>query len=307
MGYNIHAGHNPDGKVACGAVGIIRESTEARKVKETVKWLMVAAGETVYDCTVDNGTGASDVLKKIVTKCNANNVECDCSLHFNAGRKDSKGDGSIGGCEVLIYSLDSEALDCAIRIANNMKALGFKLRSDGTSPAPGVKVRKDLYFLKHTNAPALLVEICFVDDKDDVNLYLQNNDKIALAIAEGLMNRTFQKTKDVNGDGRVDALDALEMLKQKAGLTPKTGDYDAMDALEVLKEVAGIKDTPRTKEVWGKVKGTGVRVRKGPGTNYPVVCGVSNGQKVRIWKEQNGWTQIDSNKWVKSDYIAKNV
>lgn len=30
---NVHAGHNPDGKVACGAIGIIRESTEARNVK----------------------------------------------------------------------------------------------------------------------------------------------------------------------------------------------------------------------------------------------------------------------------------
>ena len=27
---NVHAGHNPDGKVACGAVAIIKESTEAR-------------------------------------------------------------------------------------------------------------------------------------------------------------------------------------------------------------------------------------------------------------------------------------
>ena len=25
--YNVHAGHNPDGKKACGAVGLIKEST----------------------------------------------------------------------------------------------------------------------------------------------------------------------------------------------------------------------------------------------------------------------------------------
>ena len=34
MKINVHAGHNPDGKIACGAVGLIRESTEARKVKK---------------------------------------------------------------------------------------------------------------------------------------------------------------------------------------------------------------------------------------------------------------------------------
>ena len=33
---NVHAGHNPAGKIACGAVGLIDESTENRKVKEEV-------------------------------------------------------------------------------------------------------------------------------------------------------------------------------------------------------------------------------------------------------------------------------
>ena len=36
MKFNIHAGHNPDGKVANGAVGLIKESTEARVVKDKV-------------------------------------------------------------------------------------------------------------------------------------------------------------------------------------------------------------------------------------------------------------------------------
>ena len=36
MKINVHAGHNPDGKIACGAVGLIKESTEARKVKKKV-------------------------------------------------------------------------------------------------------------------------------------------------------------------------------------------------------------------------------------------------------------------------------
>ena len=33
MKINMHAGHNPDGKVACGATGFLKESTEARNVK----------------------------------------------------------------------------------------------------------------------------------------------------------------------------------------------------------------------------------------------------------------------------------
>ena len=36
MRINIHAGHNPDGKIACGAVGLIRESTEAKRTFQCV-------------------------------------------------------------------------------------------------------------------------------------------------------------------------------------------------------------------------------------------------------------------------------
>ena len=32
MRINVHAGHNPDGKAACGAVGLIKESTDRKSV-----------------------------------------------------------------------------------------------------------------------------------------------------------------------------------------------------------------------------------------------------------------------------------
>ena len=85
MRINVHAGHNPAGKVACGAVGLINESTENRMVKDEVIGQLRQLGHTVYDCTVDNGTGQADVLKKIVAKCNAHAVDLDVSIHFNSG------------------------------------------------------------------------------------------------------------------------------------------------------------------------------------------------------------------------------
>lgn len=51
MKINIHAGHNPDGMVACGAVGMVSESTEARKIKDGVVSRLRGMGHTVYDCT----------------------------------------------------------------------------------------------------------------------------------------------------------------------------------------------------------------------------------------------------------------
>jgi len=43
-----------------------------------------------------------------------------------------------------------------------------------------------LYFLKNTTEPAILLEICFVDSKADVELYQKNFKAICAAIAEVL-------------------------------------------------------------------------------------------------------------------------
>ena len=175
MRINIHAGHNPDGKTACGAVGLIRESTEARKVKDKVIQMLKAQGHEVYDCTVDNGTSKNDVLKKIVSKCNSRTVDLDISIHFNAGANKIL-DRKTTGTEVYVYSATSKAKDTAQKIVNAIAALGFKNR--------GVKTSKSLYFLKNTKNPALLIECCFVDDPDDIALY--NVNKMAQAIVKGI-------------------------------------------------------------------------------------------------------------------------
>lgn len=186
MRINVHAGHNPDGKVACGAVGLIKESAEARLVKDKVIAKLKALGHTVYDCTVDNGKNQSDVLKKIVAKCNQNKVDLDVSIHFNSGASDRTGNGKTTGTEVLVYSNKSASYAIAKNICNAIASLGFKNR--------GVKVNPGLYVLKHTTAPALLVECCFVDDADDVALY--DAERMANAIVKGITGQTVEEAKN---------------------------------------------------------------------------------------------------------------
>lgn len=186
---NVHAGHNPDGMKGCGAVGLIKESTENRKVAQRVIELLRADDHTVYDCTVNDGTSASDVLSKIVKKCNAHTVDLDVSIHFNAGAYDKNGNGKTTGTECYIYSETSKSQDEALRICNNIAALGFKNR--------GVQVKKNLYVLRKTKAPAVLVECCFVDDADDVKLY--DTEKMACAIASGIVGKdlTFTQSEPI--------------------------------------------------------------------------------------------------------------
>lgn len=188
MVFNSHAGHNPDGKVGCGAIGLIKESTENRRVNAELIRQLRALNHTVYDCTVDDGTSSSNVLSKIVAKCNAHAVDWDISIHFNSGAADNSGNNKTTGIEVLIYNLnDTATKNKANAICNELSALGFKNR--------GVKQRQDLYVLRKTNAKAMLIECCFVDDADDVRLYQSLGvTRFAAAIVKGLTGQVLQES-----------------------------------------------------------------------------------------------------------------
>ena len=193
MKINIHAGHNPRGKIACGAVGLLDESTENRNVVKELKYYLEAEGHTVYDCTCDNGTSVSDVIGKIVAKSNSNNVDLDISIHFNSGANDKVGNGKSCGTECLIYNTSNNKEVIASRICANIAQLGFKNR--------GVKIRTDLSILKKTKSPCVLVECCFVDDLDDVKLY--NPKSMAKAIAQGILDKTIEDKKTTDEYYRV--------------------------------------------------------------------------------------------------------
>ena len=178
--YNVHAGHCPQGKGAFGAVGILKESVEDRIVKDEVIRLLRAEGHTTYDCTCEVNTTKDGCLQKIVAKCNQHSVALDISIHLNSGRNDYKGDKSTGGTEVWNYDTRTKAISDRI-CANIARELGIRNR--------GTKYDTDLYVLANTNSPALLVECCFVDDKDDADHW--NAKKCAKAIVEGILNKTI--------------------------------------------------------------------------------------------------------------------
>lgn len=168
--FNIHGGHAPAGKKGSGAVGIVNESTVDREIKDAVITKLRASGHTVYDCTCENGGSATEVLKEICAKANAHTVDLDVSIHLNCY------DGSAKGTEVLVYQLGGKAEQYAKNIVNAIAGLGYTNR--------GVKVRNDLYYLKHTKNVALLIETFFCDNQEDVNRY--NLDAMADAIVNGI-------------------------------------------------------------------------------------------------------------------------
>ena len=170
MKVNVHGGHS----LKCrGASGLLDEVNEDRAVKNKVIELLRANGHTVYDCTDDVGATQNANLKNIVNKCNSHKVDLDVSIHLNAG-------GGTG-TEVYVYSDSSKAKGYAQRIVNNISnSLGIRNR--------GVKTSTNLYVLRKTKSPSLLIECCFVDNAVDKVKW--NSDKCAKAIVEGILNST---------------------------------------------------------------------------------------------------------------------
>lgn len=218
--YNVHAGHCPQGKGASGAVGILKESVEDRLVKNEVIRILRAEGHTAYDCTCEDAVDQDTCLDRIIAKCNSHNVDYDVSIHLNSGRNDYKGDKSTGGTEVWNY--DKKTKEISDRIcANISKQLGIRNR--------GTKYDKGLKVLNSTKAKAMLVECCFVDDKDDADKW--DYKKCAKAIVEGLTGKAVSSGNNTSG--------ASSAASSDHGGTP--GHYWATVQLKELDRTSGQK------------------------------------------------------------------
>lgn len=169
----INPGHTLDGQPGSGAVGIKSESQENRKVGDLVIEMLKKLGHTVIDCRVEKASSQNAYLKKCVDIANGNKTEIFVSIHFNAAN------GSAKGSEVYVYSDTSKIKSSAQSILDEIVKLGFTNR--------GVKSNDGLYVLKHTSMPALLVECCFIDNKNDMDLY--NVEAMANAIVKGIVGK----------------------------------------------------------------------------------------------------------------------
>ena len=236
--FNIHGGHNT---ITTGASGYFSEVTEDRNVKNKVIAKLRALGHTVYDCTDEVGKTATACLKNICSKCNEHTVDLDVSIHFNASN------GAGHGTEVLVYSTSSVSYNYAKNICNAISELGFSNR--------GVKVRTDLYFLKHTKNPALLIECCFCDNLTDHMLY--NAESMANAIVKGITGQVSTATDNstpstgnensVNYQVKVNTKSGVNCRKEASASSAKITAYANGTVLNISKEQNG----------WGYANNTG--------------------------------------------------
>lgn len=153
-----------------GAVNLDMELYEneiAAAVGELVSNYLVAAG-----CEVE--LLQSESLSGICDAANACGADIFVSIHCNASINET-----AQGTETFTYSDDRKGERLANCINDQIvKSLNMTDR--------GVKYGDRLFVLRHTDMPAVLVEMAFISNASDAVLLRDNQDDFARAIARGV-------------------------------------------------------------------------------------------------------------------------
>lgn len=188
----IDEGHTVSG-ADYGAVGNgLYESIETRELGKLITKYAKAVGITVDKCTIDYANSVSDSITKRVSLANKRAHDVLVIIHFNSSKN-----SSANGCEVFIlpnangnyrstesYNKNKEYGEKILQAVCN--AGGFYKRGGG------VKFREDLGMLCNTRDYSVYLEVCFLSNKDDVQKYKANKDKIARAIVEAISNKKIE-------------------------------------------------------------------------------------------------------------------
>lgn len=164
-----------------GAVGYLNEQAENLKIAEKVIDKLIKRGHKAINVRPSSAISVSDSLQK---RCDsAYNADFLVSIHLNAG----------GGQGTEVYAMSKDGYKLGQNVLERLVSLGFKNR--------GVKDGSKLYVIRHSKPVAILIEVCFVDNKDDYNRYNAiGTETIAEAIVTGLLN----ESKNLNTVGPVE-------------------------------------------------------------------------------------------------------
>ena len=175
MKISIHAGHGKKGTRAHGATGYCDESEYARKIVESMKTRL--DGCVPYnDCTYNGEKYTqTEILASLVRKINNYYPDFAISIHLN-----SSSEFSSNGVECLVHpKTSSENYNRAEKIASDL-AVTFGLKNRG------VKKRGDLYILRKTKCPTIIVEVGFCTNYHDSKIIMEKYQDIGCVIADSL-------------------------------------------------------------------------------------------------------------------------
>ena len=122
------------------------------------------------------GTNNSSSLTTRVRDANSWGADIFISLHTNASENPN-----ASGTEVLVYRTAGRAYRLAEDVLRELTNI-TGLRNRGVIARPG------LYVLRRTNMPAILVEMGFISNENDVELMVYSPNLFALGIYRGVLD-----------------------------------------------------------------------------------------------------------------------
>lgn len=185
-----------------------------RREKDDTLRLVFAIGQILQNRGVDvEYTRTTDIYETPFQKAmeaNEAGVDYFVSIHRNSFEQDNV----VSGVESLVYDLSGIKYEMAENINANLETVGFVNL--------GVKARPNLVVLKRTKMPAVLVEVGFLNSDTDNQLFDENFNDIALAIADGILEtlEEVERESAVNQTGT-----GQEMLSSESGESRQNGAY----------------------------------------------------------------------------------
>lgn len=139
-------------------------------------------------------------------------------IHFNACVQDLKGNGKSTGTEILVHKSRYDAKDIKLeeRLLREICDCGLKNR--------GVKPRSDLQNMnicRNSGVNYFLIEMCFIDDLDDMNIYKQFKRWNIEVFADTLLDYWGYSVDSEN---------------ESKPVTVNTGRYDSIDSVPYGKD-----------------------------------------------------------------------
>ncbi|GAA0787929.1 N-acetylmuramoyl-L-alanine amidase [Hathewaya limosa] len=177
----VRRGHQKTGQDGC-ASGLVNEIIVAEDYHNRLICKLNALGHEVLDVTPPEANRTlSNSLWYGIEKANKWKADLFISCHVNNAYNSFSG---ALGCEVLYYKNSSKGKDFAIKIEEQLSALGFKSR--------GAKADvRNLSELKNTNCPCVIIEPFFVEATEDIKIYKRvGGEGIANAILKGITGKT---------------------------------------------------------------------------------------------------------------------
>ena len=163
------------------------ESTETRVMAKKLQSQLKKYKNVTVDLYPTNRNAYEDA-KKCCLKKNFANYDYVIELHFNACVQDLSGNGYTTGTEIFV-TVNDKSTKTETLITKHVSELGFKNR--------GVK-KYNWTVINNAHkigSESALFEICFIDDADDMRIYLSNKDKIATNTAKGIAESYGLKKK----------------------------------------------------------------------------------------------------------------